>query len=58
VVSIAAIAAVGYVLSGPAHVGSPLVVRFIAAAIVTAFAAVANFGAGPRAAAEAAIVGS
>ncbi len=56
-VSIAAIVAVGYILSGPAHVGSPIVVRLIAAAIVTAFAAVANFVAGPRAAAGTAIVG-
>ncbi len=56
-VSIVAIVAVGYILSGPAHVGSPLIVRLIAAAIVTAFAAVANFVAGPRAAAATAIVG-
>ena len=56
-VSIVAIVAAGYILSGPAHAGSPLVVRLIAAAIVTAFAAVANFVAGPRAAAATAIVG-
>ena len=56
-VSIVAIVAGGYILSGPAHAGSPLVVRLIAAAIVTACAAVANFIAGPRAAAGTAIVG-
>ena len=49
-VSIVAILAVNYVVSGPAHVGSPIVVRLAAAAIVTAFVAVARFVAGPRAA--------
>ena len=33
--SIVAILAVNYVVSGPAHVGSPIVVRLAAAAIVT-----------------------
>ena len=56
-VSIVAILAVNYIVSGPAHVGSPLTVRLIAAAIVTAFAAVAKFVAGPRAAAVTAVVG-
>ena len=56
-VSIVAILAVNYIVSGPAHVGSPIVVRLAAAAIVTAFAAVAKFVAGPRAAAATAVVG-
>jgi hypothetical protein len=56
-VSIVAILAVNYIVSGPAHVGSPIVVRLAAAAIVTAFVAVAKFVAGPRAAAVMAVVG-
>jgi len=56
-VSIVAILAVNYIVSGPAHVGSPIVVRLAAAAIVTAFVAVAKFVAGPRAAALTAVVG-
>ena len=56
-VSIVAILAVNYVVSGPAHVGSPIVVRLAAAAIVTAFVAVARFVAGPRAAVVTAVVG-
>jgi hypothetical protein len=56
--SIVAILAVNYIVSGPAHVGSPIVVRLAAAAIVTAFVAVAKFVAGPRAAAVTAVVGS
>ena len=56
-VAIVAILAVNYIVSGPAHVGSPIVVRLVAAAIVTAFAAVAKFAAGPRAAAVTAVVG-
>jgi hypothetical protein len=56
-VSIVAILAVNYIVSGPAHVGSPMVVRLAAAAIVTAFVAVAKFVAGPRAAAVTAVVG-
>jgi hypothetical protein len=56
-VSIVAILAVNYIVSGPAHVGSPIVVRLAAAAIVTAFAAVAKFVAGPRAAAATAVAG-
>jgi uncharacterized membrane protein len=55
--AIVAIVAVGYILSGPTHVGSPIVVRLAAAAIVTACAAVAKFVAGPRAAAATAVVG-
>ena len=54
---IVAILAVNYIVSGPAHVGSPIIVRLSAAAIVTAFVAVANFVAGPRAAAATAAVG-
>ena len=56
-VTIVAILAVNYIVSGPAHVGSPIAVRLIAAAIVTALAAVANLVAGPRAAAGTAVVG-
>ena len=56
-VGIVAILAVNYIVSGPAHVGSPIVVRLAAAAIVTAFVAVARFVAGPRAAAVTAVVG-
>jgi Na+-translocating ferredoxin:NAD+ oxidoreductase RnfD subunit len=56
-VSIVAILAVNYIVSGPAHVGSPIVVRLAAAAIVTAFVAVAKMVAGPRAAAATAVVG-
>jgi hypothetical protein len=55
--AIAAIVAVGYILSGPTHVGSPIVVRLAAAAIVTVCAAVAKFVAGPRAAAVTGVVG-
>ena len=56
-VSIVAILAVNSIVSGPSHVGSPIVVRLAAAAIVTACAAVANVVAGPRAAAATAVVG-
>jgi uncharacterized membrane protein len=56
-VSIVAVLAVNYIVSGPAHVGSPVVVRLAAAAVVTAFVAVAKFVAGPRAAAVTAVVG-
>ena len=56
-VSIVAILGVTYIVSGPAHVGSPIVVRLAAAAIVTALVAVAKFVAGPRAAAVTAVVG-
>jgi hypothetical protein len=56
-VSIVAILAVNYIVSGPAHVGSPIVVRLAAAAIVTAFVAVAKFVGGPRATAVTAVVG-
>jgi len=44
-------------VSRPAHVGSPIVVRLAAAAIVTAFGVIARFVAGPRAAAMTAVVG-
>ena len=57
VVSIVAIVAVGYILAGPAHVGSPIVIRLMLAAIVTACAAVAKFVAGTRAAAATAVAG-
>ena len=56
-VTIVAILAVNYIVSGPAHVGSPIVVRLAAAAIVTAFVAVAKIAAGPRAAAVTGVVG-
>ena len=55
--SIVAVLAVNYIVSGPAHVGSPIAVRLGAAVIVTACAAVAKFVAGPRAAAVTAVVG-
>ena len=55
--SIVAILAVNYIVSGPTHVGSPIVVRLAAAATVTAFVAVAKFVAGARAAAVTAVVG-
>jgi len=54
---IVAIVAVGYLLAGPAHAGSPLLVRLILAAIVTSCTAVAKFVAGPRAAAVTAVAG-
>ena len=56
-VTIVAILAVNYIVSGPAHAGSPIVVRLAAAAFVTAFVAVAKIAAGPRAAAVTAVVG-
>jgi hypothetical protein len=56
-VIIVAILVVNYIVSGPAHIGSPIVVRLAAAAIVTAFAVVAKFVAGPRAAAVVGVVG-
>jgi hypothetical protein len=57
VATIAAIVVVGYIVSGPTHVGSPIAVRLAAAAIVTAFVAVARIVAGPRAAAVTGVVG-
>ena len=48
VVSIVAILAVNYIVSGPTHVGSPIVARLAAAAIVTVFVVLAKFIAGPR----------
>lgn len=58
-VLIVAIVAVGIIVdrNSPSHVASPVVVRLAAAAIVTAFAAVAKFVAGPRAAAVTAVIG-
>ena len=55
--TIVAIVVVGYIVSGPTHTGSPIAVRLAAAAIVTAFVAVARIAAGPRAAAAAGVVG-
>ena len=57
VVSIVAILAVNYIVSGPSHVGSPIVVRLAAAAIVTVCVVVAKFVAGPRAAAVTGVLG-
>lgn len=56
---IVAIVAVGMFVSrgSQPHVGSDVVVRLAAAAIVTAFAAVAKIAAGSRAAAATAVVG-
>ena len=55
--AIVAILAVNYVVSGPSHVGSPIAMRFSAAAFVTAIVVVARIAAGPRAAAVTAVVG-
>ena len=49
--------AVGYLLAGPTHSGSPIIVRLAAAAIVTACAAIAKMVAGPRATAVTGVVG-
>ena len=57
VVSIVAILAVNYVVRGPSHVGSPIVLRLAAAAIVTVFVVLAKVISGPRAAAVAGVVG-
>ena len=57
VVSIVAIVVINYIVVGPAHVHSPIGLRLAAAAIVTAFVAVAKVVAGPRAAAVTAVVG-
>jgi hypothetical protein len=57
VVSIVAIVAVNYILSGPNHVGSPIALRLAAAAIVTVFVVIAKFVAGPRAAAATGVLG-
>ena len=58
-VLIVAIVAVSIIVNrnSQSHVASPIVVRLIAAAIVTASAAVAKVAAGPRAAAATAVVG-
>ena len=57
---IVAIVAAGIIVNrdSPSHVNSPVVVRLAAAAIVTAFAAVAKLVAGPRAAAATAVIGT
>ena len=55
--SIVAILVINYVVTGPNHVGSPLVLRLAAAAIVTLFVILAKFIAGPRAAAATGVVG-
>jgi len=59
-VLIVAIVAVGIIVNrdSPSHVASPVAVRLAAAVIVTAFAAVANVVAGPRAAAAMAVIGT
>jgi uncharacterized membrane protein len=57
VLGIVAILAVNYVVRGPSHVGSPIVLRLAAAAVVTAFVILAKFIAGPRAAAVTGVVG-
>jgi cytochrome b subunit of formate dehydrogenase len=59
-VLIVVIVAVGIIINrdSPSHVSAPVVVRLAAAAIVTAFAAVAKFVAGPRAAAATAVIGT
>ena len=55
--SIVAILVVNYVVTGPNHAGSPIVLRLAAAAIVTVFVILAKFIAGPRAAAATGVVG-
>jgi len=55
--AIVAIVVVGRIVSGPGHVGSPIALRLVAAAIVTVFVAVAKIAAGPRAAAVTGVVG-
>lgn len=57
VAAIVAILLVGYIVSGPAHAGAPIVLRLAAAAIVTAFVVAAKVTAGPRAAAVTGVVG-
>jgi hypothetical protein len=59
-VLIVAIVAVGIIVNrnSQSHVASPVVVRLAAAAIVTGFAAVAKFVAGPRAAAVTGVIGT
>jgi hypothetical protein len=59
-VLILGIVAVGIIVNrnSASHVGSPVVVRLGAAAIVTACAAVAKFVAGPRAAAATGVIGT
>ena len=57
VVSIAAILAVNYIVTGPNHVGVPIALRFAAAAVVTMFVVLAKVVIGPRAAAVTGVVG-
>ena len=57
VVTIVAILVVNYVVTGPAHVGSPIALRLAAAAIVTVCVVLAKIIAGPRAAAVTGVVG-
>ena len=57
VVSIVAILAVNYIVTGPAHVGVPIALRFAAAAVVTVFVVLAKVVIGPRAAAVTGVVG-
>ena len=57
VLSIVAILAVNYIVTGPSHVGSPIALRLAAAAIVTVFVILARFVAGPRAAAVTGVAG-
>ena len=57
VVSIVAILAVNYIVTGPAHAGVPIALRLAAAAVVTVFVVVAKVVSGPRAAAATGVVG-
>ena len=57
VISIVAIVAVNYVLFKPNHGSTPIALRLVAAAIVTAFVILAKFLAGPRAAAVTGVLG-
>ncbi len=55
---IVGIVAVNYVVRAPANVGSPIIARLAAAAIVTVFVIAAKFLGGPRAAAATGVVGT
>jgi hypothetical protein len=60
VAAIVAIVAVGIIINrnSPSHVASPIAWRLAAAAIVTAFVAVAKVRVGPRAAAVTGVIGT
>lgn len=55
--AIVAILVVNYIVWGPSHPSSPIVMRLAAAAIVTPFVVAAKIAAGPKAAAVTGVVG-